>query len=51
MAKPKWQTSPKVVNYVKRNLETLSISMAVGAVISLKPPWEQERGKKGASTP
>ena len=47
MGRPKRRASPKVVNYVNRNLESLSITMAIRVVKSHNPPWKQERGKRG----
>jgi hypothetical protein len=51
MGRPKRRASPKVVNYVNRNLESLSITMAIGIVKSLNPPWKQENGKKVKCAP
>lgn len=47
MGRPKRRASPKVVNHVNRNLESLSITMAIEVVKTLNPPWEQEHGKRG----
>ena len=47
MGRPKRRVSPRVVNYVNRNLESLSITMAVVGVMSLNPPWKQEHGRRG----